>query len=269
MTREKSDYKTSSPFSANRNISRCPQSSSLYSSSFHLCKHRTPIRGKRLIQHGTPVSNNKVREKGRSVQVTVVLEDRLTVRGNLLSDDPSGLPYGAQISVSLVDVALQDVSARPLNSVVLYGSYRFPIAYEIPYTLGQIQNIGNSIQQFAIQARIEKDGQLLYINDQYTPVRLLPAPINPVNVIMKRVSNSNNAGNRPIIASIALSRIVRRFSLDETTGCDGCLQLSVETRSRHVLRLFRTVLLQCSVPCVSSLHLGWMWRESESIQLAR
>ena len=153
--------------------------------------------------------------------VILCLEDRLAVRGNLLSDDQSGLPYGAQISVSLVDVALQDVSARPLNSVVLYGSYRFPIAYEIPYTLGQIQNTGNSIQQFAIQARIEKDGQLFFINDQYTPVRLVPAPINPVNVMMKRVSNTNNQGNnRPIISCISLLRIVLRFSLDETTGCD-------------------------------------------------
>ena len=127
----------------------------------------------------------------------------MAVRGNLLSDDQSVLPYGSQIIVSLVDVALQDVSARPLNTFVLYGSYRFPIAYEIPYALSQTQNFANNIQQYAIQARIEKDGQLLYINDQYTPVRLIPAPINPLNVLMKNVGNSNNQGRE---ASSAIGR---------------------------------------------------------------
>ena len=51
------------------------------------------------------------------------------------------------------------------------------------------------MRQYAIQARIEKDGQLLYINDQYTPVQLIPASITPVNVYMKRVGTSSNPGN--------------------------------------------------------------------------
>lgn len=112
--------------------------------------------------------------------------DRASVRGNLLNDDASVLPYGSKIIVSLTDVSLQDVSARPLNTVVFYGSYRFPIAYDIPYSIAQVQANGNA-QRYAIQARIEQNGQLLYINDQYTPVRLTPVPINPVNVLMKRV----------------------------------------------------------------------------------
>jgi len=115
--------------------------------------------------------------------------DRTTVRGNLLSDDTSVLPYGSQIIVSIVDVSLQDVPSRPLNTFLLYGSYRFPIAFEIPYSINQIQSI-NNFQRYAIQARIEKDGQLLYINDQYTPVKLNPASVNPVNVYMKKIATS-------------------------------------------------------------------------------
>ncbi|CAF3106156.1 unnamed protein product [Rotaria sp. Silwood2] len=115
--------------------------------------------------------------------------NRASVRGNLLSDDTSVLPYGSQITVYLADVSIQDVAARPINTFVLYGSYRFPIAYEISYSIAQIQS-NNNIQQYAIQARIEKDGQLLYINDRYTPVRLIPAPINPINVVMKKVGPS-------------------------------------------------------------------------------
>jgi uncharacterized lipoprotein YbaY len=117
-----------------------------------------------------------------------IQQNRAVVRGNLLNEDTSPLPIGSRIIVSIADVAMQDVASNPLNSFILYGSYRFPIAYEIPYSLPQSQS--NTFQQYAIQARIEKDGQLLYINDQYIPVRLVPAPVNPINVIMKKVGGS-------------------------------------------------------------------------------
>ncbi len=97
--------------------------------------------------------------------------------------------------MSLTDTSLQDAAARPLNTIVLYGSFRFPISYEIPYSLAQVQVNSNNIQQYTIQARIEKDGQLLYINDQYTPVRLIPASLNPVNIVMKKVGTSIYSGN--------------------------------------------------------------------------
>ena len=113
----------------------------------------------------------------------------MSVRGNLLNNEINPIPFGSQIIVSLSDVSLQDVASRPLNSVVLSGSYRFPISFDIPYSLAQVHANGNAIRQYAIQARIEKDGQLLYINDQYTPVQLIPPPINPVNVYMKKVAN--------------------------------------------------------------------------------
>ncbi len=77
-----------------------------------------------------------------------------------------------------------------MNTLVLYGSYRFPIAFDIPYSIEQIYLNTNSARQYAIQARIEKDGQLLYINDQYTPVQLIPVPINPTNVYMKKIGTS-------------------------------------------------------------------------------
>ncbi len=104
------------------------------------------------------------------------------------------MPYGSQIIVSLADVSLQDVASRPLNTLVLYGSYRFPIAFDIPYSIAQVQMNSNNVRQYAIQARIELNGQLLYINDQYTPVQLIPPPINPINVYMKSIGASNIPG---------------------------------------------------------------------------
>ena len=100
------------------------------------------------------------------------------------------LPYGSLILVSLDDVSFQDAPARTINTFVLRGSYRFPIAYVIPYSIRQIQDNSNNIRQYAIQARIEMNGQLLYINDVYTPVQLIPVPVNPVNVVMKKVDTS-------------------------------------------------------------------------------
>ena len=122
------------------------------------------------------------------------LDRRSSVRGTLFADDTSPLPFGSQIVVTLADVALQDVAARPLNTVVLSGSYRFPIPFEVPYSLAQIQSEVNFAQQYAIQVRIEKDGQLLYINDQRVSVQLNPPPINPVNIILKRVSSPTGPG---------------------------------------------------------------------------
>lgn len=126
--------------------------------------------------------------------ITFIGLDQASVRGNLLSDETSALPYGSQIIVSLTDVSLQDAPSQSLNTLALYGSYRFPIAFEIPYSMIQVQQNSNTVRQYAIQARIEKDGQLLYINDQYTPVQLIPAPMNPINVMMKRIGSSTGPG---------------------------------------------------------------------------
>ncbi|CAF0877270.1 unnamed protein product [Adineta ricciae] len=113
-----------------------------------------------------------------------------SVRGYLLSEDAAVLPYGSQIVVSIKDISLQDVPAvGPLNSFVLYGSYRFPIAFQIPYSIAQIQQDPSGYRQYALQARIERNGQLLYINDQQIPIQLIPIP-NPINIMMKKVGGS-------------------------------------------------------------------------------
>ncbi|CAF1105355.1 unnamed protein product [Adineta steineri] len=123
-----------------------------------------------------------------------IQQNRAYVRGNLLSEDTSTLPYGSQIIVSIKDVSIQDVAAGPLNSVVLTRSYRFPIAFQIPYSIAQIQQDPNTARRYALQARIEINGQLLYINDQQIPVQLIPAPINPINIMLKKVGTPSYPG---------------------------------------------------------------------------
>ncbi|UJR08414.1 hypothetical protein I4U23_012684 [Adineta vaga] len=131
--------------------------------------------------------------------------NRAVVRGYLLSDDPAVLPYGSQIVVSIKDVSLQDVAAAgPLNSFVLHGSYRFPITFQIPYSIAQIQQDPNGYRQYALQARIERNGQLLYINDQHIPIQLNPVPINPINIPMKKVGTSIYPGGviNPVYSTV-------------------------------------------------------------------
>lgn len=103
------------------------------------------------------------------------------IRGNLLSNDLSTLPFDSRIFISLADVSLQDAPARVLNTVTLSGSHRFPIPFELPYPSVSM----NPGMRYSIQARIERNGQLLYINNQYTPISM-----SPINVFMKKVGGS-------------------------------------------------------------------------------
>jgi uncharacterized lipoprotein YbaY len=115
------------------------------------------------------------------------LDRTSAIQGNLLHDETSTLPYGAQIIILLADVSLHDGTSRLLNTLVLTGSYRFPIAYLIPYSMAQVQATGNTARQYIIQVRIEKDGQVLYANDPYTSVQLKPAPTKPVNIVLRKL----------------------------------------------------------------------------------
>lgn len=101
-------------------------------------------------------------------------------------------------------------AAGPLNSFVLYGSYRFPIAFQIPYSVAQIQQTPNGPRQYALQARIERNGQLLYINDQYTPVQLVPPSNSPISIVMKRVGSATYPGyttQPPVISGIYICQL--------------------------------------------------------------
>ena len=117
------------------------------------------------------------------------------------------LPTGSQIIVSLVDVGLRHAVPQRINTIVLRDSYHFPIPFEIPYSISQLQTNSNSIQQYAIQAQIEQDDKLLYINDQYTPVQLIPASHNPINIMMKNVDASPTRSSHIFICDLIISDV--------------------------------------------------------------
>lgn len=124
-----------------------------------------------------------------------ILGQQGSVRGFIVSEDSSQLPFASQITVTLADVTMQDVASRPLNSIVLSGAYRFPIPFEITYSVSQLQAEGYIGRMFVLQARIERDGQLLYSNDQHISVQLVPPPMLPINIPVRRINTPSLQGS--------------------------------------------------------------------------
>ncbi|WP_407732959.1 YbaY family lipoprotein [Pseudomonas citronellolis] len=78
------------------------------------------------------------------------------------------LPPGAQVSVSLQDVSLADAPAVELASQTLPGGQQVPVAFKLDYDPQQVQP-GHS---YAVSARIENAGRLLFINTERHGVKL-------------------------------------------------------------------------------------------------
>ncbi|CAF1053874.1 unnamed protein product, partial [Didymodactylos carnosus] len=117
---------------------------------------------------------------------------RSVLQGLLSCDDTMPIPYGSRVTISLEDVSYIDAPPRAVNQVYMYGSYRFPIAYELSYENTQI----NPYNQYSMNVRIEKDGNLLYVNDGYTSVKLTPTPVKRrINITLKKLGTSASVNN--------------------------------------------------------------------------
>lgn len=88
------------------------------------------------------------------------------------------LPPGAQVSVSLQDVSLADAPARELASQTLPGGQQVPVAFKLDYDLQQVQP-GHS---YAVSARIENAGRLLFISTERHGVKLDGSDPQPLRI---------------------------------------------------------------------------------------
>jgi putative lipoprotein len=96
------------------------------------------------------------------------------------------LPPGAVVKVQLVDVSRAGAPAVVLGEQLITGGGRqVPFAFEIPYDPAKID------QRFtyAVQARIENDGKLLFINDQRYAVITRGAP-DHVDMVLRSVGGA-------------------------------------------------------------------------------
>ena len=96
-----------------------------------------------------------------------------TVTGTVAYRERIALPPTAVIKVQLVDVSRADAPAVVLGEQLIEaGGRQVPFAFEIPYDPARI----DQRYTYAVQARIENDGQLLFINDQRYAVITRGAP---------------------------------------------------------------------------------------------
>jgi putative lipoprotein len=93
------------------------------------------------------------------------------------------LPPSATIKVQLIDVSRADAPAIVLGEQILTaGGKQVPFSFEIPYDLAKIDQRFS----YAVSARIEDGGKLLFINDQRYAVITRGAP-NHVDMVLRAV----------------------------------------------------------------------------------
>jgi len=105
------------------------------------------------------------------------------VTGTVAYRERIALPPSAVIKVQLVDVSRADAPAVVIGEQVIDAAGRqVPIPFEIAYDPARI----DPRMTYAVQARIEEDGRLLFINDTRHPVLTRNAPAH-VDMVLKAV----------------------------------------------------------------------------------
>jgi uncharacterized lipoprotein YbaY len=101
----------------------------------------------------------------RSKQTEVTLETKVT-GWVLFPKMNKGLPKGSTLRVVLGDVSLQDVRQVDLSQQIILLNDAQDAAFSLPYDAQTIK----TNQRYAVSARVEHMGKLLYINDTHTAV---------------------------------------------------------------------------------------------------
>ena len=91
--------------------------------------------------------------------VTACDVNKPEVSGDVVQRDDGRLPISAVITVELQDVSLADAPASVLATNIIDDGNQLPVFYFLEYDPDDIGD-GNT---YVISARIEDDGQLLYV----------------------------------------------------------------------------------------------------------
>jgi uncharacterized lipoprotein YbaY len=112
-----------------------------------------------------------------------------TVSGTVSYMQRIALAPGSVVTVQIQDVSRQDVAAEIIGEqVIVIEDQQVPIAFEVPYSTAAIVE-GNT---YALQARIESPGgQLLFINDTFTPVISDGAPTEGIEMDLVAVGGGS------------------------------------------------------------------------------
>ncbi|SDH58999.1 YbaY family lipoprotein [Pseudomonas panipatensis] len=105
-------------------------------------------------------------------------EPKAALRGEVFYLQRIALPPSAQVSVSLQDVSLADAPALELAHQTLPGGQQVPIAFTLEYDPKQVKP-GHS---YALSARIENAGRLLFTNTERHSVKLDGSDPQPLRI---------------------------------------------------------------------------------------
>jgi len=125
---------------------------------------------------------------GCTSAAVVPADDGATARvsGTISYRERIALPPEALIKVQLVDVSRADAPALLLGEQVFEaGGRQVPFRFEIAYDPAAI----DERMSYAVQARIEQDGRLMFITDQHYAVITRGAPTS-VDLMLKVVARS-------------------------------------------------------------------------------
>jgi putative lipoprotein len=98
------------------------------------------------------------------------------------------LPPSATVKVQLIDVSRADAPAVVLGEQVIEaGGKQVPFAFSIPYDTAKI----DPRFSYAVSARVEDGGKLLFINDQRYAVITRGAPAH-ADMVLRAVGVTRN-----------------------------------------------------------------------------
>lgn len=115
------------------------------------------------------------------------LAEARTLSGTVTYRERMALPPDAQITVQLQDVSLADAPAKVLGETVIAPPAQVPAPFELEYDSAAIQP-GHS---YALQARITRGGQLIYINTSRHAV--LGDQPDATEILVERVAQDPDA----------------------------------------------------------------------------
>jgi putative lipoprotein len=98
-------------------------------------------------------------------RISVIAEGE--VAGTVTYRQRIAIPATAVVTVRLVDVSRADAAASVLGEQVIPADGRqVPFSFAIPFRLAEV----DTRNSYAVQARIENDGTLLFVSDRHYPV---------------------------------------------------------------------------------------------------
>ncbi|MCR8718360.1 YbaY family lipoprotein [Pseudomonas syringae] len=79
------------------------------------------------------------------------------------------LPTGCELTVTLSDISLADAQAIEIDTCKKTVTHQMPLPFELGYVFDRYPVPGHS---YALSARIEHEGRLIWINDTVHPIEL-------------------------------------------------------------------------------------------------